>query len=463
MTALARQLAKEYRALLPGIVTAAVAVLMSRLPIGSVGELGAPLFVIAAMSIGALAIGHEYTTRMLPVLLVQPCRRERLLLLKLFAAASVVVPMGSILHFSQGRLDPLVLEVAVLLSLSVTPLITMTTRNPMAGVVFTMAAPGLLLLVRVVSSARPSAALDLGLFHDSFRLAWLRVGTISVAAAGLLLTWRAFTRLEVVDEPRSSYLRLPVVLRKQARPVRRRRMWLLVDKELHLQQLTFTIAALYLAVRIFVALLVLPSENVNDIIVGVSALHAIMIAGAAGATVSAEERHLGTHEWQLLMPVSAWQQWALKVAVAIGLALSLGIALPVGLSAVLPGPAVRELVSPVIAAATVIGFTVGTIYLSSISSSAVWAFLGGGPAFLAVVLFLNVVGTTLAANPGRTSRVGLSLDVAVLLADVVFMLWVALANHRRADRSWRRTAVQVCAAAAALIGLAAALGAFPPV
>lgn len=465
MTALPRQLAKEYRALLPGIAVAAAAVVISKLPIGSVGELGVPLFVIAAMAIGSLAIGHEYTARTLPLLLVQPCRRERLLLVKFFAAASVIVPMASFLHFSQGRLDPLIrtmIDMTVLLSLTVAPWITMATRNPIAGVVFTLAVPGLLLLAGGASSAHPGAALDVALLRDGFGLAVVRAGSLTLGAVGLWLTWRTFIRLEVVDETRSSYVRLPVVLRERSRPLRRSRVWLLVGKELHLQQLTFTVPALYLAVRVSVALLVTPNEDVNSIIIVLSALYAVMIAGVAGATVSAEERHLGTHEWQLLMPMPAWQQWALKVAVALGLALLLGIALPAGLSAVLPGPAVRQLVHPVAAAALVVAFTVGTIYLSSISSSAVWALLGAGPAALGVVLFVNVVAAISAANPGRTSRLGLSVDIALLLADLVFMLWVALANHRRADRSWRRTAVQVCAAAAALIALSAALSAFPP-
>ena len=39
---------------------------------------------------------------------------------------------------------------------------------------------------------------------------------------------------------------------------------------------------------------------------------------------SAEERQLGTLEWQILLPSPAWQQWAVKVGVAFGLALLLG-------------------------------------------------------------------------------------------------------------------------------------------
>ena len=47
-----------------------------------------------------------------------------------------------------------------------------------------------------------------------------------------------------------------------------------------------------------------------------------------GSLASAEERQLGTLEWQTLLPSPAWQQWAVKVGVTFGLALLLGVGLP---------------------------------------------------------------------------------------------------------------------------------------
>ena len=47
-----------------------------------------------------------------------------------------------------------------------------------------------------------------------------------------------------------------------------------------------------------------------------------------GALASAEERHMGTLGWQTMLPVAAWQQLAVKTAVALTLSLLLAFALP---------------------------------------------------------------------------------------------------------------------------------------
>ena len=50
-------------------------------------------------------------------------------------------------------------------------------------------------------------------------------------------------------------------------------------------------------------------------------LHAGAIPLLAGSLASAEERQLGTRDWQGLLPVAAWRQWAVKVAVVLLLSL----------------------------------------------------------------------------------------------------------------------------------------------
>ncbi len=56
-------------------------------------------------------------------------------------------------------------------------------------------------------------------------------------------------------------------------------------------------------------------------------LGAVALVGAGAASV-AEERELGTLDWQLTQPVSLGRQWWIKVAVALGLAIVLGVAVP---------------------------------------------------------------------------------------------------------------------------------------
>src|SRR5206468_1469267 len=57
-------------------------------------------------------------------------------------------------------------------------------------------------------------------------------------------------------------------------------------------------------------------------------LYVGLLSIVIGSVASAEERQLGTAEWQVLMPVAAWKQWAVKVGVALGLAMLLAGLLP---------------------------------------------------------------------------------------------------------------------------------------
>ena len=47
-----------------------------------------------------------------------------------------------------------------------------------------------------------------------------------------------------------------------------------------------------------------------------------------GSSASAGERQMGTLEWQVLLPIAVWKQWAVKVGVVLGLAVVLALGLP---------------------------------------------------------------------------------------------------------------------------------------
>jgi ABC-type transport system involved in multi-copper enzyme maturation permease subunit len=477
-----QQLAKEYGALLPAFIAVVAAFLASTLGIPYLRELAAPAYVVAAMSIGALSFGHEYTSRTLPLLLVQPCRRERLLLLKLIAAASLLLPVAWLLHASQLLVSPVVrtyVDAAVILAIALAPCLTMATRNAIAGAVFTFATPGLLLVAGdIIASARFGPAAEHALQHDAFRMPFLRAGTLITAAVGLVLTWRTFMRLEALDDPgpvyASSWLR--GARDDTATPTLQPRAWLLLKKELHLQQLTMTVAALYLVARLIIARFVTPVDalfvtpnDVNSIFV---VSYTVIIAALAGATASAEERHLGTLEWQLLLPSPAWQQWAVKVGVALGLAIVLGIVVP---WIIWP----RQMHPPFIAgfegARLVVAITVGSLYLSTISSSGLWALLASVPAAVGTMAFLRVVADPvgvaafeLAGGVGDPARAYVmwwtgdrhaELILALLLAIVLLVpLWCGLVNHRTANRARSRVVLQTSAIAVAVVLVFVVLG-----
>ena len=480
MAVLLRQLAKEYRALLPAWAALTVVFLLSPLSDRHLAVLASPAYVVAATAIGALAFGHEYTTGVLPLLLVQPCRRARVLLLKLTATASLVLGGAWWLRVSEPALHPIVqsyASAAALLSIAVAPWITMATRNVIAGVVFTLAIPGLLLVGGdLIASARFGAAADHALQHDAFRIGVLQWGSLVSAAAGLALTWRTFARLEVVDvrdgstiSPARASLRHHTAIRA-VRP----RGWVLFRKELHLQHLTLTIAGLYAVGRIAVAVIAEPDVELTSITLMMTTIYGIAIAALAGAMAGAEERHLRTHEWHLLLPMPVWQQWAVKVAVAVGLALTLGLLVPWLLWMALPEVARQPVHVGNVALVT--ASAVGSLYLSTVSSNGLTALLAAIPSPVVTMIFLRAVAEpagrlafrlfhgagALHRPPDAVVRLARSpwVDLAVIALVEVLILWLALTNYRLADRSWRRVALHGAVTAAAVVVIRMALGAF---
>ena len=129
-----------------------------------------------------------------------------------------------------------------------------------------------------------------------------------------------FIRLEAI-ESRGVELSLPSWVpglsgRARAIPAappafaRRPAMWLLVKKELRLQQLTFAVSGLY--VMGWVSLLAFgpfaPASR-TTLLFMLTVFHSGAIPLLAGSLASAEERHLGTLEWQTLLPMARWKQW----------------------------------------------------------------------------------------------------------------------------------------------------------
>jgi hypothetical protein len=68
----------------------------------------------------------------------------------------------------------------------------------------------------------------------------------------------------------------------------------------------------------------------------ISEFYGLFMALLAGAVASAEERALGTHEWQILQPWAQWKQVAVKVAVVGVVAMTLGLVVPIALETAFP-------------------------------------------------------------------------------------------------------------------------------
>lgn len=423
---------KEIRALLPiwlGCLGALACLTAARagaaIDGGSAQGLGLFAYGVTAIALGAFSIGHEYTYRTLPEFLCQPRRRASALLTKLAVLGAMLITLagavwGSVI-FPSGPAALFVLA-AVPLGLFVAPWLTMLCRNPVAGTVFTIVIPGLLwLLVNALVG------------HETRMVAFAR-GMQGLAAIAAVMCWVTFMRLEAV-EGRGTDLRWPTAGAAPAAARPRHPIWLLVKKELGLQQLALALGVLYIVIWLAVVAMsrtvtgpVDPRDT--DLFRAAALMYCAMLALLIGALTSAEERQLGTADWQALLPMSSLRQWQVKAAVAIALALLLSVGLP----ALLLSISGLEIGVGPWYVAEIVMLTVCALYVSSLCSNGVRALvLSLAPAAAATLTVGWLPRTWSSPAP----------PLVVLAVFVALALYFALQNHRTAERGVRRVAVQV--------------------
>jgi hypothetical protein len=445
------------------------------------------LFYVGACALlGALSIGQEFTDRTLAGLLAQPAARSSVLLHKLGVVAAMLLALGG-LAWAYG-LTPLAVARAwpeisptgrvlatvlpVLGGVLLTPCLTLLTRSALAGCVFTIG----LSFAMVIGS---QAAVP-WLYGDAATLAQANARfldifvhtMLAVVVLSALLMWRLFMRLEAI-EGRGLELHLPAWLFKPrvhlAAARSARSVWQqMLGKELHLQQLTFVVSGLYVAAWLAVVLVgesLFPTRRAGLMTVA-TLLHAVAIPLLAGSLASAEERQLGTLGWQVLLPIAAWRQWAVKAAVVLVLSLGLAIGLPAILYALFASGA--EPVSfgwpPATAIAAISAVATVSLYASSLSTNGVRALLAsasaiGGPLLVAHITMNNVMPgwMPLAWDLPNAAWAGLHAASAAVFA---WLLWLGMKNHGSAERGAKRVLKQVAAlgavAVVAMLAFAAA-------
>lgn len=461
------QFRKEVRALLPwwaGIVgvMATIAALLAfeaiqlhpvyRLRLQSVSLYS---YALGAIFLGALSVGHEYSGRTLPCLLTQPVSRQRLWLIKAAALGLILgllalAGLGAFDIWPSGLTTPrtsVILWLPLLCGLCLAPWLTMVSRGTLPGVVFTAAVPVLLFIA--------GAALRV-----PYRSAWPIVGVLAIAAA--FLAWRTFVTLEVAGDRSAEVDLVPwsATTARAAGTTSRHPYVLLLMKELRLQQISFVLAGVFSALWIVVSVAegLAPDTFADAIRYAALFLYAGLISIMCGGLASAEERRLGTVEWQLLLPISHRAQWLIKMGTALALALLLAAVLPALLQVVAPDPFTTEGFHPFV----VVLLCASALYVSSLSNSGVHATLATLPVMAAatalalvagwpiVTLFIPVVRVIAewvtplldVAQPDWRWRwypvyAGWSGGAAVVLA-------FAGANHRTADHS-RSRVLRQCA------------------
>jgi hypothetical protein len=194
------------------------------------------------------------------------------------------------------------------------------------------------------------------------------------------------------------------VARLAARPRRRslllrkqNRLWLLVNKELHLQQLSIAVAVLWAAGCVAAARwrpgAVQSLASATDAITFVTVFYSALVAMLVGALASAEERQLGTLQMAALASGDQVDAVGIKVATAVILALTLAVGVPAALAA--GGLALENgpFLVPEFAIA-VLAVTVGSLYVSSRSSSGMRALMTAMAALVAAQLVLGTVASS---------------------------------------------------------------------
>lgn len=460
---------KEFRALAPTWLAIALAMVAADYGPSGFRGFASIFYFLGAVALGAQSLGHEYSHRTLALLLAQPVGRKRILLIKLGVLAALLAALVGVatIGLSSFRLKQQdivgVVGLPVALGLFVAPWLTMAARSALAGTVFPVALVGIAMLtasslgVRIYGYTR-----DVDVFVVTFM--WWTVG--GLCAVGAVMAWRTFLRLQVIDGPAG-----PLVVRARSHAAgaaegltKRSATWLLVKKELQLQQLSLCLGLLYVAIYVLAFTWIRGDFRFADAFTALTVLHAGLLAVLIGALASAEERQMGTIEWQMLLPMAAWRQWAVKAGTATALALLLGVALPLLLVAILPpekpqnfGPLVRPSILGFITA-----LTIGSLYVSSLCGSGMVALVAIVPTIVGWAIFLQTVVAPMEraiygafGHPGRVWRqvpwvtqeyaMGMVLALATLLA-----LILGLRNHASAERSAWRAVPQV----ALLVGCA---------
>ena len=452
------------------------------------GQLTVLFYVGACALLGALSIGQEFTDRTLAGLLAQPAARSSVLLHKLGVVAAMLLVLGG-LAWAYGltplavarawpEISPsgrvLVTVLPVLGGVLLTPCLTLLTRSALAGGVFTIA----LSMVMMIGS---QAAVP-WLYGDAATLAQANARfldifahtMLAVVVLSALLMWRLFMRLEAI-EGRGLELHLPAWLFPASLFKGRvhlpaassaRSVWQqLLGKELHLQQITFVVSGLYLAAWLAVVLVgesLFPARRAGYM-TAATLLHAGAIPLLAGSLASAEERQLGTLGWQVLLPIAAWRQWAVKAAVVLVLSLGLAIGVPAILYALFasgPGP-VRLGWPP---AAAIAAVATVSLYVSSLSTNGVRALARVAPAIGGVVLVAHITmnGMVPGWMPPAWDLPNAAWAVLYAASAAVFawLLSLGMKNHNSAERGAKRVLKQVAAlgavAVVAMLAFAAA-------
>jgi hypothetical protein len=345
---------KELRLQMPGVLIAYLGPgILGWFPGGDTASYGLGCLGLGCMLIGATAMGGEFESRTMGALLIQPLSRSRVYLEKM--GITLALGIGAFLNFAFTIVPNPAFRISLdeMLSVGVyvaAPLcsgawFSLLTRSTLAGAVFSAAAPGFMALALYTSFSLldrwTNGAVGVNPWFERSCMVAIALYVLGTP----LLAWRTFTELELREGGAGG--RPSTGLHPLSRPVdrilaailpaRSGTAWL-IRKELRLHVLPWLMAlvtvGLWLAWMIACQLVSEESRaTLRDALLVCTLMGVLGSVGliGAGAACVAEEREMGTLDWQLTQPVPLRRQWWIKLGVASLLALALSVALPVGL------------------------------------------------------------------------------------------------------------------------------------
>ena len=316
--------------------------------------LTAQAYGLGCLWLCANAFGSEYEHRTVGQWLVQPRSRGDLYREKLGVAggiagtAAVIFFLTTSQSMAHDSLDlALILGSPLILGLASAPFFTLMSRSTLAGFVFTLTVPmALYLILQTLLDVYHARVYPDLLDRSREEKALLWAGGVIYLGATALAGWRVFRRLEWREGGAGggSAPGLHALTGAWDRWLGRR--WLgqaataqLIRKELRLNVMPWLIAGILVGLwgLSFLVLKWAPESEWGQVMARPS--NGALFAGGlgtfifliTGACAIAEERVLGTLEWQWTQPIPMARQWRIKVGVATALALTLGLVLPAAL------------------------------------------------------------------------------------------------------------------------------------
>lgn len=347
-----QRLLKELRTQLPGCLVAML--LPGMLAWAESAEMTEWILVaygFGCLLMGASAFGSEFEHGTISGLLTQPLPRATLFLEKvsvlgillLVATFNVWLALDRVPNYGPDQPRILLATLLPLVAFCSAPLYSLISRSTLAGVVFATAIPiGLFATfsLGLEAASRLGSQTPAMLNLESNLISWsIPVYLLFTLLAG----WRVFSRYQVPGGGaggRSSSgmhpLSLPMdrILQRLLPPTNGTAR--LIRKELRLHVVPWLVAGITVGLWLLAMALkqFITDENLRNTVCdlaiwanGFGLLGTIALL-TAGAACVAEERQLGTLEWQLTQPLQINHQWWIKVAVTTAIAVSLGFLLP---------------------------------------------------------------------------------------------------------------------------------------